>query len=111
MRINNEEPNRKHVDELKETAEESGKDWDGAKAESGMTGSVSSGFLLGFEGIVGIEDPAEGEGSRGAISGGIILDEGASDMAEASSLLVWCRDKHNKGEAIKAIITTTKLKQ
>lgn len=108
----------KHVDELKETAEESDKDWDGARAESGMIGSVWSGFLVGFEGIVGIEDPAEGEGNKGVISGEttwgmLLLDEGGSDMAdEASNLLLWCTNKHSKGEAIKAaMITTTKSKQ
>lgn len=62
---------------VRETAEETGEKAEGARAaESGPIGyNISSGFLLGFEGIVGTEEtggttPPE-EGKRGAISGDI----------------------------------------
>lgn len=63
--------------ETQQTAEETGEKAEGPRAAvSGPIGYItSSGFLLGFEGIVGIEEtggttPPE-EGKRGAISGDI----------------------------------------
>ncbi|KAL3505794.1 hypothetical protein ACH5RR_031176 [Cinchona calisaya] len=85
------------------TADEAGKEPDGANAESGPTEETSSGFGgLGFEGIVGmVEDP--GEGKRGAISGdnSVYGDNGGfavCNVVGAAEILGILGDKDSEGE-------------
>lgn len=92
-------PNSKPLIETS-TAEDSCTEPDGAKAESGPTGSSMSGFGVRVEGIVGMEEPSgeaaarPGDGSRGVMSGdrsvsGSGRTAGAAEMVGISEVFWW----------------------
>lgn len=99
---------------LKDTAADSGRSPDGETAESGLKAGIPSGFWLGFEGIVGMEEPVEGtappeEGKRGAISGDIsvvVVGNNAGAAVIVVSNLGLLEDRDSEDEAMKAIIVS-----
>ncbi|CAK9145511.1 unnamed protein product [Ilex paraguariensis] len=108
----------RHPTIFRDTAEETGIDPDGETADSGPKVTVSSGFgVLGFEGmVVGMEDPVEegtappGEGKRGAMSGdsSVSGDIGELGNSAGAAEIVGVSDIDNEGEAMKAVMNTTR---
>lgn len=103
------------LSKLRDTAAESGRSPEGETAESGLKAGIPSGFWLGFEGIVGMEEPVEGtappeEGKRGAISGDISVVEVVGNNAGAAVIVVsnlsLLEDRDSEDEAMKAIIVS-----
>lgn len=78
------------------TAEDSSTEPEGAKAESGPTGSSMSGFGLREEGIVGMDEPSgeadarPGDGRRGVMSGDSSVSGSSGRTAGAAEMVGIC---------------------